>query len=47
MTKTISDGGLGINMTTVNFIFFFVITCLVAYLSLMQQRDISFEKNRL
>lgn len=47
MTKAVNDGGLGVNMTTANFIFFFVITCLVAYLSLMQQRDVSFEKNRL
>jgi uncharacterized membrane-anchored protein len=46
MTKTANDGGLGMSMTTVNILFFFVIICLVTYLSLMLQRDISFEKSK-
>jgi uncharacterized membrane-anchored protein len=46
LTKTLNDGGLGMRMTTVNFVFFFIITCLVAYLSVMQQRAIASETNR-
>jgi uncharacterized membrane-anchored protein len=46
MTKTANDGGLGMSMTTVNILFFFVIICLVTYLSLMLQKDVSLEKSK-
>ena len=48
LTKSATEGGLGLGMTTVNAVFFFIIAGLVAYLSMKHQQTASTEKrNRL
>lgn len=46
LTKSTTDGGLGVGMVTVNAAFFFVIVGLVAYLGITHQSAISSDKQK-
>jgi uncharacterized membrane-anchored protein len=45
-TQEPKDGGLGISLATINIIFFVVIIASVAYLTVVQKKDINFDENR-
>jgi len=47
MIKPFAESGLGLGMTTVNVLFLFVIVSLIAYLSIMRERAVSYAERRI